>query len=87
MGVYFGLSVLDFPFCYLAVHVLGAETVGQWEQAVVDQLRSIVAVVIPSLGKKPQPADGPDMGREGIESAQAEVGHDKSEEVASKLTI
>lgn len=28
VGVYFGLSVLDFPFCFLLVRTVGAETIG-----------------------------------------------------------
>ncbi|KAF4471062.1 N-acetyltransferase NAT2 [Fusarium albosuccineum] len=29
VGVYFGLSVLDFPFCFLFVRIVGAETIGE----------------------------------------------------------
>lgn len=29
VGVYLGLSVLDFPFCFLLVRIVGTETIGQ----------------------------------------------------------
>lgn len=29
VGVYFGLSVLDFPFCFLLVKVVGTERIGK----------------------------------------------------------
>lgn len=29
VGVYFGLSVLDFPFCFLLVRVVGADNIGR----------------------------------------------------------
>ncbi|KAM0461125.1 hypothetical protein ACHAPV_004439 [Trichoderma viride] len=35
VGVYFALSVLDFPFCFLFVRLVGTERIGQFEQYVV----------------------------------------------------
>ncbi|KAL7272556.1 DUF1279 superfamily [Rhizina undulata] len=35
LGVYLGLSALDFPFCFLAVRTLGTERIGAWEEAAV----------------------------------------------------
>lgn len=29
LGVYFGLSVLDFPFCFLLVRTVGTEKIGE----------------------------------------------------------
>ncbi|UKZ91957.1 uncharacterized protein TrAFT101_006925 [Trichoderma asperellum] len=43
VGVYFALSVLDFPFCFLFVRLVGTERIGQLEHYVV----SAVAKVIP----------------------------------------
>lgn len=30
LGVYFLLSALDFPFCYLLVRTLGTDRIGEW---------------------------------------------------------
>lgn len=38
IGVYFGLSVLDFPFCFLLVQTLGAEKIGFYEDRVIDYI-------------------------------------------------
>ncbi|KAL7793555.1 hypothetical protein V8C37DRAFT_378220 [Trichoderma ceciliae] len=35
VGVYFALSVLDFPFCFLLVRIVGTERIGQVEHYVV----------------------------------------------------
>jgi hypothetical protein len=34
LAVYLGLSALDFPFCFLAVRMIGTETIGRWEHNV-----------------------------------------------------
>ena len=35
VAVYFGLSALDFPFCFIAVRALGTERIGHWEHILV----------------------------------------------------
>lgn len=52
VGVYFGLSVLDFPFCFLAVRFIGTERIGEAEHAIVHGFWSLVGLVLP--GMKPQ---------------------------------
>lgn len=52
LGVYLGLSALDFPFCFLAVRMLGTERIGYAEHAVVETFWSIVRIPFPNLGKK-----------------------------------
>jgi hypothetical protein len=49
VGVYFALSALDFPFCFLAVRALGTERIGQWEHNVVQYVKSIIAIPFPGL--------------------------------------
>jgi N-terminal acetyltransferase 2 len=34
LAVYLGLSALDFPFCFIAVRMIGTETIGRWEHTV-----------------------------------------------------
>lgn len=42
LGIYLLLSALDFPFCFLAVRLLGTERIGRWEHAVVEGVKSLV---------------------------------------------
>ncbi|KAM0429378.1 hypothetical protein ACHAPT_006596 [Fusarium lateritium] len=42
VGVYFGLSVLDFPFCFLFVRIVGAETIGKAEHYVVSSFKAMI---------------------------------------------
>lgn len=39
VGVYFALSVLDFPFCFLAVRLAGPERIGQIEHRILESMR------------------------------------------------
>ncbi|KJZ79652.1 hypothetical protein HIM_01121 [Hirsutella minnesotensis 3608] len=48
VGVYLALSVLDFPFCFLLVRIVGTDTIGKIEHVVV----SNVAKVIPEPVKR-----------------------------------
>ncbi|EKV05279.1 Peptide alpha-N-acetyltransferase Nat2, putative [Penicillium digitatum] len=45
LGVYLGLSALDFPFCFAAVRLLGVERIGYYEHAVIgfvkDKLKTL----------------------------------------------
>lgn len=40
LGVYFGLSLLDFPFCFLAVRMAGPERIGQIEHSILSSIKS-----------------------------------------------
>ncbi|KAI2623806.1 hypothetical protein GGS21DRAFT_533442 [Xylaria nigripes] len=42
VGVYLGLSVLDFPFCFLLVRVVGTERIGDIEHFVVSQAKKVI---------------------------------------------
>lgn len=50
MGVYLGLSALDFPFCFLAVRLLGTDRIGHYEEVVKDAFWNLVRLVIPDAG-------------------------------------
>lgn len=50
MGVYLGLSALDFPFCFMAVRLLGTDRIGHYEEAVKDAFWNLVRLVIPDAG-------------------------------------
>ncbi|KAI4720986.1 hypothetical protein E4T48_02733 [Aureobasidium sp. EXF-10727] len=51
-GVYFGLSALDLPFCFLAVRGLGTDRVARWEHAIVGTIKDAVKSVMPDVGTK-----------------------------------
>jgi len=42
LGVYLGLTALDFPFCYLLVRYLGTDKIGEWEHIVVSNLKKVI---------------------------------------------
>lgn len=52
LGVYLGLSVLDFPFCFLAVRWLGTERIGRWEHAVIEAFWDGVEKIYPDARSK-----------------------------------
>ncbi|KAH7389665.1 hypothetical protein DE146DRAFT_173398 [Phaeosphaeria sp. MPI-PUGE-AT-0046c] len=52
VGVYFALSILDFPFCFLAVRLLGTDRIGHYEDAIKHAFWSAVRLAFPDAGKK-----------------------------------
>lgn len=52
LGVYLGLSVLDFPFCFLAVRFIGTDRIGHYEHVIKEAFWSVVRIAIPDAGKK-----------------------------------
>lgn len=52
VGVYLGLSLVDFPFCFLAVRLLGTDRIGHYEDVVKEAFWSVVRLVLPEAGKK-----------------------------------
>lgn len=43
LGVYLALSAADFPFCFLAVRLVGADTIGHYEHVVVHWFKDLVS--------------------------------------------
>lgn len=41
LGVYLALSALDFPFCFLAVRLLGTDRIGHWEHVIVSYVKGL----------------------------------------------
>lgn len=79
VGVYFGLSALDFPFCYLAVRMLGTERVGHYEHVVIEGVKSLMRIPFPNLFQGSRDLEGP-IAEEIREAAEREetLGHDGS---------
>ncbi|KAJ5810924.1 hypothetical protein N7447_010440 [Penicillium robsamsonii] len=47
LGVYLGLSALDFPFCFAAVRLLGVERIGYYEHVVIGFVKDKLKTVWP----------------------------------------
>ena len=67
VGVYLGLSALDFPFCFMAVRLVGPDRIGEVEHAIVDYFWHAVAIFAPSM--RPQEREVV----EDVEAAKEEV--------------
>ncbi|EUC28855.1 hypothetical protein COCCADRAFT_8832 [Bipolaris zeicola 26-R-13] len=80
LAVYLGLSLLDFPLCFLAVRLLGTDRIGHYEHVLKDALWSVVRLAFPNAGRKPAEA-GVDEGvaeatdRDGYVEAGRAAGH------------
>lgn len=57
-GVYMGLSALDFPFCFLAVRIIGTERIGHWEHVIVGAIKSLIPYDFGSSGEGKEKAVG-----------------------------
>jgi hypothetical protein len=42
LGVYLALTALDFPFCFLAVKLLGTDRIGHWEHVVLSYVKELI---------------------------------------------
>ncbi|GLI80153.1 DUF1279 super [Penicillium ochrochloron] len=58
LGVYLGLSALDFPVCFVAVRLLGVERIGHWEHVVVSSVKDVFKSVWPQAESGSVPAEG-----------------------------
>ncbi len=47
LAVYMLLTALDFPFCFLAVRMLGTDRIGHWEHVVVTWVKDMVKWPLP----------------------------------------
>ncbi|KNG47920.1 peptide alpha-n-acetyltransferase nat2 [Stemphylium lycopersici] len=80
LAVYLGLSLIDFPICFIAVRLLGTDRIGHYEEVLKNALWSVVRMVLPNAGKKPV-EEGADediaeaTAREGYVEAGRVVGH------------
>lgn len=83
VGVYFAMSALDFPFCYLAVRMLGTERVGHYEHVVIEGIKTALRIPFPSLFKGADQIEGPiaEEIREATAREEA-LGHDGAKVVA-----
>ncbi|KAF2845757.1 peptide alpha-N-acetyltransferas-like protein Nat2 [Plenodomus tracheiphilus IPT5] len=52
VGVYFALSAIDFPICFLAVRLLGTDRIGHYEDVVKNAFWSVIRLAFPDAGKR-----------------------------------
>lgn len=69
LGVYLGLSALDFPFCFAAVRLLGVDRIGHIEHFVLESIKSVVPIGRGGTGTESE-SKGDDEEAQG-QSAQA----------------
>ncbi|KAH0844542.1 hypothetical protein AYO21_08568 [Fonsecaea monophora] len=79
VGVYLALSALDFPFCFLAVRMMGTETIGHYEHVVVETFKSIVKWPIQGSAKAEMAADG------AIDGVSGEAGVSQVEQAGGRV--
>ncbi|KAF2809273.1 uncharacterized protein BDZ99DRAFT_357808, partial [Mytilinidion resinicola] len=79
VGVYGLLTVLDFPFCYMAVKLLGTDRIGRYEHAAIEAFWSLVHIPFPDVHKKKEA-----IGGEGSLEATAREGEVVTEAAVSK---
>lgn len=85
MGVYFLLSALDFPFCFLTVQYVGAEKIGELETRVGGFVKPYWVSLRSAIGYPPAPVPVGD-GEAGAGEGRQEVVHGakgEAEKVAS----
>ncbi|KAL3473749.1 hypothetical protein BJX99DRAFT_232958 [Aspergillus californicus] len=72
LWIYLFLSALDFPFCFAAVRLLGADKIGHYEDVVVENLKGAIDGVWPGLFDKSKEEE-----EEAAKEAEAEAAEKK----------
>lgn len=86
MGIYLGLSAIDFPFCYLAVRWFGTERIAKVEHAIMDYFWTTLEKVAPGLMARRETKEALDAAEEATRDADAAVAEKAKHENASKDT-
>jgi hypothetical protein len=80
VGVYFAFSLLDFPFCFLAVRLLGTDRIGHYEDVLKNAFWSVVRLAFPDAGKTSSAA----AAAEDLAEATAREGNVGAAEMAAR---
>lgn len=75
VGVYFLLTALDFPFCFIAVRALGTERIGEWEHKIIEWVKRAVPVQIPEKWRRTEEQTGVVEAQEAVGGAVAGYDH------------
>ncbi|KAK4610383.1 hypothetical protein CLAFUW4_13710 [Fulvia fulva] len=91
VGIYLGLSVLDFPFCFLAVRWFGTERIANLEHAIIDGFWSQVEKFAPSLKEKREAkeaiAAAEEAAREGSDAVMKEAKKEGDASIWTQLLL
>ncbi|KAF2431925.1 hypothetical protein EJ08DRAFT_659606 [Tothia fuscella] len=97
LGVYFALSALDFPFCFMAVRLLGTDRIGRWEHAVIGAFWNVVRIPFPDFvnerqaakAAKPDTVSGEvvEAAREGVVGWHSEMVQAEEENTGSNASV
>ncbi|KAF2184366.1 hypothetical protein K469DRAFT_688836 [Zopfia rhizophila CBS 207.26] len=72
LGVYLALSALDFPFCFLAVRMLGTERIGHYEHVVIEAFWNVLRIPFPNVGKGKESEEAVTIGEETVQATARE---------------
>ncbi|SMQ55543.1 unnamed protein product [Zymoseptoria tritici ST99CH_3D1] len=86
VGIYLGLSAIDFPFCYLAVRWFGTERIAKVEHAIMDYFWTTLEKVAPGLMARRETKEALDAAEEATRDADAAVAEKAKHENASIWT-
>ena len=70
LGVYLLLTALDFPFCFLAVRLLGTDRIGHWEHVILGTVKEWLKWPMPEVAKEQIDAAG-DLVQTQVEQVEA----------------
>lgn len=85
VGVYFGLSALDFPFCFAAVRLLGVDRIGHFENVAVQTFKDAFHTVWPQKESTTSDQDTDEAADKQGSLAQAETRNQEEASVSSQL--
>lgn len=83
VGIYLGLSALDFPFCFLAVRWLGTDRIAAAEHAIVSRFWAALESVVPSLKERRainEVAEAEDVAKEARDAVEKDAKHEPASE-------
>jgi hypothetical protein len=84
VGIYLGLSAIDFPFCYLAVRWFGTERIAKVEHAIMDYFWATLDKVAPSLKERRETNEAVEAAEAATREADEAVAHKAKHEDASE---
>lgn len=81
VGIYLGLSAIDFPFCFLAVRWLGTERIAAAEHAIVSRFWAALESVVPSLKERRAKNEEAEQAvKEASDAVQTDAKHEPASE-------
>lgn len=85
LGVYLLLSAIDFPFCYAAVRLLGADRIGHYEDVILQTAGNAIRAVWP--GKQAGDSNNLEEAVEGNKEGSAEQSPEEAGKAVAKKRV